>query len=200
MVKNQHYFVEPVLKETYLRVRGFGADGRRTGGIISPAIVDLPAETILFRTYHDDRRMYGEWWFTPHEMSAIVEYFGRSGPAFAIGRQEGKGILHATMAVRHDWGGFSPDHLGKFVVVRLAEPLKAFHGEGDVAPNAAQTQVQKAVAIMDRSGRQRYGRQVFLPKPWEYTGMFAELLTGVTDSGLLSALTRYHRGPLYFEA
>jgi hypothetical protein len=33
--------------------------------------------------------------------------------------------------------------------VRLAAALKAYHGEGDHAPDASQTQVQKAVYIVD---------------------------------------------------
>ena len=46
-------------------------------------------------------------------------------------------------------GGNSPLHLGMFFAVRLAAALKAYHGEGDHAPDASQTQVQKAVYIVD---------------------------------------------------
>ena len=81
--------------------------------------------------YHDPTKAYGEWWATPHELAVIAGYFGRGGPAFDEGRSGGKGILHATMAVRHDWGGNSPLHLGMFFAVRLSAALKAYHGEGD---------------------------------------------------------------------
>jgi hypothetical protein len=185
--------------QTYLRVRGFGVEGRRSGGIVSPQLVELPGGTVLFGFYHDRNKRFGEWWSTPHELRLISDYFARSGPAFATGRTEGKGILHATLAVRHDWSGNSPLHLGQFFVVRLAEPLKAYHGEGDHAPDASQRQVQKAVRIVDGSNRQRMARQVFLPKTWEYERAFVVMHEGTTDSGLLGALKTFARGPLPFE-
>ena len=82
-----------------------------------------------------------------HRVAADRRLAGR--PAFDEGRSSDQGILHATMAVRHDWGGNSPLHLGMFFAVRLASALKAYHGEGDHAPDASQTQVQKAVYIVD---------------------------------------------------
>ena len=196
---NDRYFAPPLRDQTYLRVRGFDVEGRRSGGIISPQLVELPGGTVLFRLYHDRNKRFGEWWSTPHELQLISDYFARSGPAFATGRAEGKGILHATLAVRHDWSGNSPLHLGQFFVVRLAEPLKAYHGEGDHAPDASQRQAQKAVRITDRSGRQRVTRQVFLPKAWEYERAFAVVYEGATDTGLLGALKTFARGPLPFE-
>ena len=66
-----------------------------------------------------------------HRVAADRRLAGR--PAF----DEGRG------------GGNSPLHLGMFFAVRLAAALKAYHGEGDHAPDASQTQVQKAVYIVD---------------------------------------------------
>jgi hypothetical protein len=201
MTRNDKYFTSPIPTETFLRARGFDAQGQRSGGIISPQSVELPGGAILFRLYHDQKKRLGEWWSTPYELSVINGYFDRSGPAFAAGRAEGKGILHATLAVRHDWSGHSSQHLGRFLVVRLAEPLKAYHGEGDHAPDATQRQVQKALTIIDpRSHRQRLARQIFLPRPWEYQHALVVLREDVTDTGLLSALETFgHRGALPFE-
>ena len=168
MALNDKYFVPPEATQTLLRVRGFGQDDKRSGGLVSPQIVDLPGGTVLFRMYHDPTRDYGEWWATPRELAVIASYFGRGGPAFDEGRSSGKGILHATMAVRHDWGNNNPLHLGMFFAVRLSADLKAYHGEGDHAPDASQTQVQKAVYIIDASGRLRRPRQIMLPKAWEF--------------------------------
>jgi hypothetical protein len=199
MACNDQYFASPVRDQTFLRARGFDPAGLRSGGIISPRLVELPSGIVLFRLYHDPKKQLGEWWSTPHELCLISEYFARSGPAFAAGRTEGKGILHATLVVRHDWSGNSPQHLGRFLVVRLAEPLKAYYGEGDVAPDASQRQVQKGVLIIDRNKRHRRPRQVFLPKPWEYQQALPSIQEGDTDIGLLSALRAYGRGPLSFE-
>ena len=199
MAYNDKYFSPPMRDETFLRARGFAPDGLRSGGIISPRLVELPNGTVLFRLYHDHNKRTGEWWSTPHELSLVSDYFARSGPAFAVGRAEGKGILHATLAVRHDWSGKSPLHLELFLVIRLAQPLKAYHGEGDHAPDASQTQVQKSVHIIDQSNRQRLVRQIFLPRPWEYQQALVSIEHGHTDTGLQSALKRFRRSPLSFE-
>ena len=198
MVCNDAYFLAPLRDDTYLRARGFAANGLRSGGLIEPVLVDLPAGTHLIRLYHDRKRRFGEWWSTLNELSLIIRYFARSGPAFATGRSQGKGILHASLAVRHDWAGNSPDHLGRFVEVRLSEPLKAFHGEGDHAPDSTQTQVQKAIRIIDQSNRQRLVRQIFLPKPWEYQHAFLELHDD-DSAALEGAVQRFSGGPLPFE-
>lgn len=196
---NDGYFAPSARDQTFLRARGFDAAGLRSGGIIRPLLVELPSGTVLFRLYHDPKKRLGEWWCTPHELAVISDYFARSGPAFGTGRTEGKGILHATLAVRHDWSGHSPQHLGQFLVVRLAEPLKAYHGEGDHAPDASQRQVQKTVRIIDQSNRQRAARQIFLPRPWEYEQALVTIQEGPTDVGLLNALKTFRRGPLPFE-
>ena len=80
MAANDKYFVPPEATETLLRVRGFGANGLRSGGIEAPQIVELPAGSVLFRMYHDPNRDYGEWWATPRELGLIADYFGRRGP------------------------------------------------------------------------------------------------------------------------
>jgi hypothetical protein len=182
--------------------RGFGDNGMRTGGITNARIVDVPVNAILFRSFHNPDRRFGEWWFTPHEMTLIADYFGVSSEGFAIGRSAGKSIMHATLAVRHDWGGNSPDHLGRFLVIRLTAHLKAYHGESDHAPDASQRQVQKAVRIVDRTGRQRFARQVFLPKFWEFQAccQVLPLAADSTDADLMAAVARFGSGPLPFEA
>ncbi len=199
MAYNDKYFASTMKGQTFLRARGFDPTGIRSGGIISPQLVELPSGSFLFRLFHDPKRRWGEWWSTPHELSLVSEYFARSGPAFAVGRTEGKGILHATLAVRHDWSGNSQQHLGLFLVARLTEPLKAYHGEGDHAPDASQKQVQKGVHIIDQSHRQRLVQQIFLPSPWEYQQAFVSIHEGTTDTGLQSALKTFRRGPLPFE-
>ena len=62
MAANDKYFVPPEATQTLLRARGFSAGGQRSGGIVSPQIVDLPSGTMLFRMYHDPTKAYGEWW------------------------------------------------------------------------------------------------------------------------------------------
>ena len=192
-------FVPPEATQTLLRVRGFDPTGLLSGGIEAPQIVELPAGTVLFRMYHDPTRDYGEWWATPRELALIADYFGRHGPAFDTGRSSGKGILHATLAVRHDWGANSPLHLGLFFAVRLAANLKAYHGEGDHAPDATQTQVQKASYIIDENGRQRRARQIMLPKPWEYKASLPRLLSALSSEHLPVAVSPYSRQRLVFE-
>jgi hypothetical protein len=202
MTANIRYFQGDEGRNTRLRVRGFAADGMRTGGIINPQEVEVPVNAILFRAFHDPSRRFGEWWFTPHEMTQIADYFGVSSAGFAIGRAIGKSIMHATLAVRHDWGGNSPDHLGRFLVIRLTAPLTAYHGESDHAPDAAYRQMQKASRIIDRTGRQRFARQVFLPKFWEFQATCCQVLPLVadsTDADLMAAVARFGNGPLPFE-
>lgn len=199
MAANDKYFTPPEATQTLLRVRGFGPTGLRSGGIEAPQIVELPAGTVLFRMFHDPTRDYGEWWATPRELALIAEYFGRRGPAFDTGRSGGKGILHATLAVRHDWGANSPLHLGLFFAVRLAANLKAYHGEGDHAPDATQTQVQKAVYIVDEHGRQRRARQIVLPKPWEYKASLPRVVGSLSSEHLPVAVSPYSRQRLAFE-
>ena len=200
MAANQSYFDPPDDRETFLRARGFTAQGVRSGGIRSPQAVSLPKDTQLVRLFHDPTRIFGEWWCTPYEMANIIEYFARGGAAFDEGRSTGKGILHGTLVVRHDWGGNSPLHLSSFIVVKLADDLKAYHGEGDVAPDATQTQAQKPVLIMDSAtSRQRGARQIFLPKPWEYQSLLPQMLTGTGSSSLLAAVAAVGQGPLPFE-
>lgn len=199
MIRNQHYFAPPARTDTYLRVRGFDPSGQRSGGIKDPVEVLLPASTILFRLFHKPNTHLGEWWFTAFEMSQVVSYFARSGPAFAVGRAQGQGILHATLAVRHDWSNDNPLHLAQFVVIRLNEPLKAYYGEGDHAPDSSQTRVQKAIRIIDAKGVQRCVRQVFIPELWRYPVAITDLGHHPTDTVLLGAVEKYRRPPLPFE-
>jgi hypothetical protein len=198
-IANEKYFVPPEATQTLLRVRGFSANGFRSGGIVDPKIVDLPVGTILIRLYHMPNKDYGEWWATPRELSVIADHFARGGDAFDVGRPEGKGILHAVFAVRHDWGGHSPEHLGSFLVVRLSETLKAYHGEGDHAPDETYTKMQKVFRIFDETGRQRAARQVMLPKPWEYKALMPRIMGGTGPQALLDAVTQHNNQRLLFE-
>jgi hypothetical protein len=201
MIRNESYFRPPLDKETYLRARGFGPDGRRSGGLLHPVEVMLPSSTVLFRLFHDAKRRFGEWWFTAHEMKLVIDYFGRgAGSGFADGRAIGKGILHGVFAVRHEWGGSSAKHLGEFFVVRLKDALLAYAGEGDDAPDASQTRNQKPLMIIGPDGKQRRVRQVFLPKTWEYDGAFLEMGRHLTDTHLPGAVRKHDRGAMYFEA
>ncbi len=201
MAVNSSHFVEPARRLTYLKARGFLASGARSGGIKDPALVEVPAGSVLLRTYMEPAKLPGEWWFTGDEMAQVLEYFGRGAPALGAGRAEGKGILQATMAVRHDWAGNSPAHMGFSAAVRLSQPLKAYHGEGDVAPDATQTQNLKPVGITDRRGRRRGARQVFLPECWLYQDAMLILEREVpSDTDLPRLVAAYNKDPLPFEA
>jgi hypothetical protein len=199
LFRNESYFAQPLRHLTYLEARGFDREGKRSGGIVAPAEITIPAGAILVRFYHDPSKKIGGWWNTTHELAAIITYFARSGPALATGRAQGKGVVHASLVVRHDWADNHPLHLGLFFVVQLRTALKAFHGEGDHAPDASQQQTQKAVLIMGTDNRQRPARQVFLPKAREYADAFRELHEGHTDADLERALARFGSAPLPFE-
>lgn len=199
MPTNDKYFLSPHDKETYLRARGFGADGSRSGGIRDPRKVDLPSMTTLFRLYNESERKLGEWWFTPHEMKQVVDYFARGGAGFAEGREQGNGILHAVFAIRHDWVGNSPNQIRRFVVVRLRDPLQGYYGDRDDAPDKTQKQNQKPVSIVDDRSNRRFVRQLFIPRPWEYPVAFADLGSHSTDLVLIGAVLKHRRAPLSFE-
>ena len=77
--------------------------------------------------------------------------------------------------------------------------MKAYHGEGDHAPDATQTQVQKAVYIIDESGRQRRARQIMLPKPWEYKASLPRVMGGISSQFLPVAAARFSGQRLPFE-
>lgn len=192
----------------YLEARGFSASGDRTGGIIRPQIVDIAPGSILVRLYHLENRKFGGWWTTPYELARIYDYFGRDGTAAATGRSEGKGILHASFAVRHDWSRanagdpsepLSPSHLGRFVCVSTVRPLKAYYGEGDDAPSGDKRSIQKAIRIVDKAGAQTLVRQIFLPQCWTYQSALSVVEDDWTDSGLINTVRQRNRGPLGFE-
>ena len=198
-VANAKYFDGEGATGTYLSARGFDEKGNRSGGIKGPKKVTLPAGTILFRFYHQPRSKHGQWWATPHELARVIDYFAREGPALAEGRSAGRGILHATFVVRHDWGSNSPDHLGRFWIARVKSPLWAYYGEGDEAPDESKKQVQKAVKILGKGGAQIGVNQVYLPKLWEYASSLEEIADEWTDAGLSSAVRAHVRQKLDFE-
>ncbi len=195
---NANYFVPPEYPHTFLAARGFDPQGTRSGGIINPSKVNLNPGAVLFRFFHDPAKQYGEWWATPHELALLLAYFGRDGGAFDSGRAQGKGILQGTMAVRHEWGGFSPDHMGQYWVARVVQPMHAFFGEGDVAPSVDQSQLLRPVQI-DAGGRRRNATQVFLRKPWTYQGAFIEIDRGHAGVNLSAHVMKHSAQKLYFE-
>jgi hypothetical protein len=200
MCANARYFTGSAAKGTFLRARGFDdSTGAKSGGIVNPTLVDVPAGAVVVRFYHDPKRRAGEWWSTARELQVIVSYFAREGPAFAGGRMEGKGILHATLAVRHDWSKDDPGHLGRFWFARTAAPLRAYYGEGDHAPDSTQTQIQKVMQIIDETQKQRPARQLFFPEARTYGSAFVELTDGASDTELSSALKRFPGSRLPFE-
>jgi len=181
--RNEACFNSPAREQTYLRARGFADDGRRSGGMLHPLEVALPAGAVLLRLF--GKEMFGDWWFTPYEMRWVIRHFGLDGgTVFKIGRSKGEGILHAGLAVRHEWGDSHPGHLGRFHAVRLRERLFAFVGVGDVAPDATQSSTLKPIRITGRDGKQRGFLQIFLPAPKTYIDAFIQLGECDTDAEL----------------
>lgn len=200
MAANDNFFAGSDATGSYLSARGFNAAGDKSGGIVAPTIVELPAGAIIVRLYHAVGREFGEWWSTVSELQKVFGYFGRTGVAAATGRPEGKGILQATLAIRHDWGGNSPDHLGRFICAETTDVVRAYFGPGDDAPSADKKQVQKAVRILAPDDTQMRFRQLFLPQCWKYQNAFRVILTGSTDTGLLPALRKFAGAPFSFES
>jgi len=208
MLSNEAEFAGKRATETLLEARGFDArTGARSGGIKDPEAVIVPAGATLFRLYHIpmDKARFGGWWFTPREMQTVIEYFARDGAAFATGRTQGKGILHAVLAVRHDWSGSppNPDHLGRFVVIKLKGALKAYFGVADVAPSQDQRDNLKPIEITDGSGQRRRVRQLYFPAMFAYRADYDDLLSGLaanSDSDLIAAVGKYGTTRLPFEA
>ncbi len=97
--------------------------------------------------------------------------------------------------------GNDPNHLGLVAAVRLTTPLKAFFGEGDVAPDAGQKSNLKPILIMVAgSSRQRGVRQIFLPEAWTYQNSFSvQEREDATDTDLLRLVSLYNTGPMPFE-
>ena len=199
MAANSHFFSGPKSAGVYLAARGFDArSGHRSGGIVDPQRVLLPAGARLVRFFHDPGAQFGGWWSTTYELLHVVDHFGRGGSAFDEGRAEGRGLLHAVLAVRHDWAGGTPEHLGRFTIVGVRHGLEAFHGEGDHAPDSSQTRNQKAARIVVQ-GQQRGARQLYLPECKSYLGEFDVRTSGWTATDLLSALRSHDIGALSFE-
>ena len=194
MFRNNEHFAPGKLQTTYLRARGFDDAGFRTGGMAAPRQVELLAGAVLVRFYQRVERPWGNWWITPNELDAIRRHFAREGAAFASGRHQGKGILHATLAVLLGWSD-----LQRFMVVSLREPLLAMYGEGAEVCFADYSKVQKVVRIFDERGRHRPVRQVFIPEAWSYASCLVRVADGDTDQELLGALDLLRYQPLPFE-
>jgi hypothetical protein len=192
------------LPQALLGARGFDPNtGARSGGITEPTIVEVPADAVLLRLYQNPIRELGRWWFTPHELRQIIDHFGRVGSAFAEGRQQGKGILHATLAVLQEWEDENLPTAGQlelFIVIQLQQPMKAYFGEGDVAVDKAQKKVLRPVMISDSQGHRRGVRQLFLPELWNYQTAFKKLRRGLSSDGdLIAAASAYGTRKLPFE-
>jgi hypothetical protein len=196
---NELLFVEPTLRHTFLAARGFDPQGSRTGGIVHPTRVELNPGNLIVRFFQDERGRWGQWWATPRELSRVVAHFGREGEAFDSGRAQGKGILQGTLAVRHEWGGLNPEHMARFWIARVAKPLLAFYGEGDVAPSADQKQTLKPVQIGGADGKRRSAMQVFLPQLWEHKDALQQVGEGAA-ADLASQIQAYAGQRLPFEA
>ena len=206
MTANADYFIDT---GTYLKARGFDPNtGDKTGGIIGPKQIQIDSGAVLFRLFHLSGREFGEWWSTAYELARIFSYFGRKGLSAATGRSSGNGILHATLAVRHDWSLTNKgdpnekpvsDHLGRFLCVTSLAPMSAYYGPGDDAPSADKKTIQKAALILTEGGAQVRARQLYFPDCWAYRDKFSILATGSTDTGLISAINKHNPGRLAFE-
>jgi hypothetical protein len=183
-------------QQSFLEARGFDDAGYRTGGILEPIEVEIPADTILFRFYDGSQNWSGRWWVTPFELSLIVDYFGRED--FHVGRAHGEGMLHVALAVlAREWR----NSMRHYCVVKLRSPFKAFYGEGDHALIGSRGGFKAALIRDPRTGAQRAARQLFLPGFGEFTDNVDVLVQGgLTDRGLTSSLKRFNRSALAFEA
>jgi len=59
--------------------------------------------------------------------------------------------------------------------------------------------VWEAVYIIDASGRQRRGRQIMLPRAWEYEPNLPRIAGGMSSQSLLDEVARHRRQRLPFE-
>ena len=180
--------------ESLLGARGFDPQGNRLGGITTPTQVIVPRGAVLIRTYGGPKATPdGQWWFTVCELQTLLSYAGHDD--LAQGRSQGRGLLHAFLAVlRVEWESTCEF----YAVVALRRPLYAFHGEGDHALYAA-SGGQKA-ALMRVNGRQRGMRQLFLPRLWEYRAALTwRVVRGNVDRGLVAEFGRAPVPRLPFE-
>jgi hypothetical protein len=190
MVRNAGDFAGPDASGVYLRARGFDARGERAGGILAPQKVTVPAGAFLVRLFKPGTQ-YGDWWSTPYELRRLVEHFARGRDLFSTGRAEGRGVLHATLAVLPHWSG-----LTEFWIAALSEPLYAYYGEGDAAPKDGRS--NKPVGILV-NGVQRRVRQLYIPHAAACKDVFKAVTHGATDTALFPALSKRQEPPLSFE-
>ena len=176
--------------DAYLRARGFGADGSRYGGIAAPKQVTVPIGATLFRVFKAGDGM-GQWWMTAAELRALMDHIGHTD--LAMGRTEGKGALHAFLAI----------HIAEFdntceffVTARVAKPAYAFYGEGDHLLGAKAGRKAPKITV---AGRQRGMCQVFLPSLWEYKSALAIGAPQRVENQLANTLARTSTINLSFE-
>ncbi len=180
--------------DSYLRARGFDKQGNRVGGITVPRQVVVPRGAILFRTFGGDAKATGQWWFTPYELTMILDYFGRTD--VSEGRQAGKGMLHAVFAVlKHEWNSTGEF----FTIIELNKPFYAFYGEGDDALLGASGGQKGARILVGNS--QRCVRQLMLPNFWNYESFVTTKIgQGNTDTSLVDLWKQYAARRLPFES
>jgi hypothetical protein len=149
-------------QRTYLAARGFDAMGSRAGGIIDPTEVVLPLGAVLIRLFSagNAAQGYGEWWNTPHEIRQVIEHVGVDGRVLASAGKTGRNGWLVILALLPWW-----NDADRFHVVRLSGEMHAWHGEGDEAKGRRNSDRPLVPPrIVDRLGRQRRVRQLFIPE------------------------------------
>ena len=204
MIANSAWFPggEPRRPDVLLSLRGFDAKGNRSGGIKHGfRVVVIPVGAILLRL-HTGQHGIGDWWFTPYEYTRIRDHFDVGGAELAAGRDKGKSVFHAVLALLGEWYSNSPAQIGRFVVAVVREPLYAVYGEGDVATSGDFRFTLKPIAL-DAPGGGRIGaRQVFMPECRQYADNALSIIPQsdvMTDTGLAAAVAAQSWSRLPFE-
>ena len=178
----------------YLEARGFSATGERTGGILQPREVLIPASSVLFRLYDGVvAGPNGRWWTTPHELDVLLRSAGHT--RLDLGAVEGRSLLHGLLAVIPEWG----NKLTFCTAIQLALPLGAYYGESDDATLGATGGRKAGWVLVD--GKQRRARQLFIPGfAAVESAATIRIVSGVqTGTNLPRMLAQRGTSPLHFE-
>lgn len=189
MTVNQHYYILSNKTAAYLEARGFDQQGNRSGGIVAPKLVTVPAGTIMVRTYSQADE-FGQWWLTAHELHRLLRHSGRA--TFAEGRPAAKGMIHGALALKEAW-----NNAQLFICAAPTEDLTAYYGLGDDAADATST--LKVAKIIGAHGTQTRVRQLYFAKCWEYAALFRRIAHGWTDSALANSVRGQDKGAVNFE-
>ncbi len=138
-------------------------NGVKQGGIINPAVVDIPAGARLIR--FQAREELGSWWFTAHELQVLFSHLGHTD--IVTGRASGTGALHKAGAVMLGWNAMS--HVVDFYSLAA---LSAFHGPGD-GYVTEDGRFVRGLRMLDDHGQFRPVRQLFLPHFADYASRCA---------------------------